>query len=154
MLQRVPPARRQTGQGSVSTASFRSINESFDTDKDDHGLTTFQQRLQQHVLLLPFRAERTPAMQVLSSSHVFQNTACWSTQCPTQKRFDTALECLLGLGVPLAAGPPHVASHVLCCGDEWQKRDDALCSQQSPIVIDAIQFSLGPPHLLYHMLLP
>jgi hypothetical protein len=68
-----------------------------------------------------------------------------------QKRFDTALECLQGLGVPVT-GAEHAATHVLCCADEWPPLQKAR--QCALTVIDAMQFSLDPPHALYRMLLP
>ena len=70
-----------------------------------------------------------------------------------QKRFETALDCLRGLGVPIV-GQGERASHVLCCCDEWQLHQGQQREQEVPVVIDALQFSLHPPYKLYQTLLP
>ncbi len=138
-----------------SSASLRCYGDDKEVDRGcdgKYGLQTLKMRLQQHTLLLPISADRTPDMQVpialpcRPTKHTLQLTL-------KQKRFDLALECLRGLGVPMA-GPHDVASHVLCCADEWHKQQGLHRRQQSPLVIDAMQFSLDPPHVLLQMLLP
>ncbi len=116
---------------------------------DDYGLLTFKRRLQQHTRLFPFQVDRTPLMQVFA----FFNFAVRVAQILKQKRFNIALECLIGLGVPIAASD-RSASHVLCCSGEWLQPAPSHSLQQPPVIIDAMHFSLQPSHSLYRMLLP
>ncbi len=123
-------------------------NESDSSRYDGYGLLTFKRRLQQHTRLFPFQVDRTPLMQVFA----YVNFALRVAQILKQKRFNMALECLIGLGVPIASSY-RIASHVLCCSGEWQPAPSHSL-QQPPVIIDAMQFSLEPSHSLYQMLLP
>lgn len=140
-------------------ASLRSVGNACGSDGScgdgDYDILTFKKRLQRHARLLPFQADRPRGMQVRSTARFPPKNTPFAALTPWQKRFDTALDCLRGLGVPIV-GPGESASHVLCCSDEWQLHQGQQHQQEAPntVVIDALQFSLDPPYKLYQTLLP
>ena len=154
MLLRVPSTRMHSDQ--APPASLSAVDDAVGSDDScgggDYDLLTFKQRLQLHTRLLPFQTDRSPANQVRSSSH-FHTATPFAGLTRKQMRFDTSLDCLRGLGVPITS-TRDTASHVLCCSDEWQRHQGQHHHQQAQVIIDALHFSLDPPYKLYQTLLP
>ena len=154
LLHRVSSARVLSDR--APPASLSCGGDAFGSDGScrdaDYDMLTLKKRLQRHTRLLPFQVDRPGAMQVCKQHPVCTATP-FAALTRRQKRFETALDCLRGLGVPIV-GQGERASHVLCCCDEWQLHQGQQREQEVPVVIDALQFSLHPPYKLYQTLLP